>query len=92
MCLYVGLGIAMCVCLCMRMYEVCKVNDNALVVRIVYKQGGWPCRQSPQVENWPWKCGDTANTFAIFQTKELSNFALNFQFFSVEPICFIICV
>jgi hypothetical protein len=61
---------------------------------LVYSQGGNPVssRQSPQVANWPWTYVDIANISATFQTKDLSNFALNFIFVSIVQICSFICV
>jgi hypothetical protein len=36
----------------------------------VHNQGGQPCRQSPKVANWPWKCGNFSdNRIVKFRIK-----------------------
>jgi hypothetical protein len=45
---------------------------------------------NPVTNRHNWQIGH--ESVVTFQTKELSNFALNFLIFSLEPIFFVICV
>jgi hypothetical protein len=52
---------------------------------IGYNHGGQPCRQSPNVANWPSKSGNLSD-------KRIVKFRIKFSIFLIESICFIISV
>jgi hypothetical protein len=54
------------------------VSEVSLIgVQTTYTQGGQPCRQSPHVANWPWKCGNLSDKRIVKFRIKFSNFLIN---------------
>jgi hypothetical protein len=61
--------------------ELLNVVTFYIITATVYSQGGQPCRLSPQVANWPWKCDNLSD-------KRTVKFRTKFSNVLIEPILF----